>query len=135
MDVDLNGLTVHAHVMGAGCSEAHVAVEWEGHLFVGDLVANKGHSWLELGLVDEWSKRIEELQALKPKWVHPGRGETGGADLLDKQIMYLRDVKSIVASAKDADDAKAKVLAKYPGYDWEVFLEMGIPAVWEKLHP
>jgi glyoxylase-like metal-dependent hydrolase (beta-lactamase superfamily II) len=136
----LAGLDLRAHVLGAGCSEAHVAIEWEGHVFVGDLVGNGGHAWLELGKIDEWLARLAELKALSPKYVHPGRGETGGPELIDRQAAYLRDVDAIVASEqpKVADDedgierAKAKLKAKYPSYDWAVFLEMGVPAVWNR---
>jgi glyoxylase-like metal-dependent hydrolase (beta-lactamase superfamily II) len=41
------GLTLKAHVLGGGCSDAQVVVEWEGHLFTGDLVANGTHDEAE----------------------------------------------------------------------------------------
>ncbi|HEX8698686.1 MAG TPA: MBL fold metallo-hydrolase, partial [Myxococcaceae bacterium] len=88
-ELSAGGVTVKAHVMGPGCSEAHVVVEYEGHLFPGDMVANDAHSWLEIGRTDEWLKRIGEMKALKPKYVHPGRGPSGGAGLLDQEQAYL----------------------------------------------
>ncbi len=53
-ELSAGGVTVKAHVMGPGCSESHVVVEYEGHLFPGDMVANDAHSWLEIGRTDEW---------------------------------------------------------------------------------
>ncbi|HEX8434863.1 MBL fold metallo-hydrolase, partial [Archangium sp.] len=38
------GVEFKAHVMGPGCSSAQVVVEWEGHLFPGDVVANGTHA-------------------------------------------------------------------------------------------
>jgi glyoxylase-like metal-dependent hydrolase (beta-lactamase superfamily II) len=138
--LSLAGLQLRAHVLGAGCSEAHVAIEFDGHLFVGDLVSNKGHSWLELGLVDEWLQRIAELRALSPRHVHPGRGASGGPELLDRQEEYLQTVRAIVAAEKPTvvDDeagierATEKILARYPEHEWAVFLRMGVPAVWNR---
>ncbi|MDB4996324.1 MAG: beta-lactamase [Myxococcaceae bacterium] len=142
-ELEAGGTRVRLHVLGAGCSEAHVAVEWDGddgkHLFVGDLVGNEFHSWLELGKVDEWLARIAELRALHPKFVHPGRGATGGPELLDQEERYLRDVLRLVAEERASsptpspaalDRVKSKMLALYPRYDFDVFLDLGLPAVW-----
>lgn len=136
----LAGLQLRAHVLGAGCSEAHVVIEWEKHLFVGDLVGNGGHAWLEIGKPDEWLARIAEMKALNPQYVHPGRGESAGPELLDKQSAYLSDVIAIVVAEQprvEDDEAgiervKDKLKAKYPAHDWAVFLEMGVPAVWNR---
>src|SRR4051812_41269502 len=78
-ELDVAGLKLIARVLGGpGCSGAHVAVEWDRHLFTGDLVTNLNHSWLEIGEVDAWLERMHELQSLQPKAVHPGRGPSGG---------------------------------------------------------
>jgi hypothetical protein len=143
-DLDAGGTHLRLHVLGPGCSESHVAVEWDGddgkHLFVGDLVGNEFHSWLELGKVDAWLARIAELRALHPRFVHPGRGRTGGPELLDQEERYLRDVLRLVAeerassgpaaSAGALGRVKSKMLALYPAYDFDVFLDLGLPAVW-----
>lgn len=134
------GVTLKAHVMGAGCSEAHVVVEFDGHLFPGDLVANDAHAWLEIGRTDEWLKRLAEMRALEPRFVHPGRGPSGGAGLLDAQEGYLRKVMAIVEAEKPADPpaagavarAKQKVLEAYPGLGFEVFLDIGLPAEFQR---
>ena len=143
-ELEAGGTRVRLHVLGAGCSEAHVAVEWDGgdgkHLFVGDLVGNGVHGWLELGKTDEWLARLAELRALRPRFVHPGRGATGGPELLDRQERYLRDVVDLVARERPAlparDGAIARVKAGlvelYPDYGFDVFLDLGLPAVWAR---
>ncbi len=140
-DLTGGGLSLHAYVMGPGCSDAHVVVEWEGHLFTGDLVASQSHSWLELGHTEEWLQRIAELRAMRPLYVHPGRGPSGGPELLDAEDRYLRDVRAHVAAEKPRSspapaDAIARIkqslVAEYPSYDYDVFLDLGLPAEWDR---
>ena len=139
-ELSVGGVTVKAHVMGPGCSEAHVVVEFEGHLFAGDLIANNAHSWLEIGKTDEWLKRVDEMKALNPKWVHPGRGPSGTAGLLDMERAYLERAIAEVAAEKPQgkpDDAAlerigSRMKAAYPGYRFDVFLQIGLPAEWER---
>jgi len=131
-EIHAAGLTLKAHVLGSGCSPAHVVVEWEGHLFVGDLIANGTHSWFENGRTDEWLHRIEELRALNPKWIHPGRGLTAGPELLDRQTEYLRTVVEAVAAERQKGlphrEALARLMEKmtqrYPDYRYPLFLPM-----------
>ena len=144
------GLALRLHVLGPGCSGAHVALSWEGHLFVGDLVANRAHSWLELGLSDEWLARIDELAALRPTHVHPGRGGSGGPELLAAQSEYLRCVQALVEgehaalatggrtpSDAEVEQALARIREtlerEHPGYGFAVFLKIGLPAEWRRV--
>jgi glyoxylase-like metal-dependent hydrolase (beta-lactamase superfamily II) len=126
------GLTVKVHVLGSGCSPAHVVIEWEGHLFVGDLISNGAHSWFEHGNAKEWLHRLDELRALNPKWIHPGRGMAGGPELLEQQKEYLQAVMEEVAAARKQGlphrDALAqvtqKVTQRYPHHRYPMFLPM-----------
>lgn len=144
------GLQLRLHVLGPGCSGAHVALSWEGHLFVGDLVASGAHSWLELGLSDQWLARIDELAALRPTHVHPGRGGSGGPELLVAQTEYLRRVQALVSSEHAAltegghtpseaevEQALARVRAtlerEHPQHGFAVFLKIGLPAEWRRV--
>lgn len=139
-ELEAGGLKVKAHVLGAGCSEAHVVVEFDGHLFTGDLVANGSHSWLEIGKTDEWLQRIAELQALEPRRVHPGRGPSAGPELLEGEAHYLKTVVALVSEARPALPAdkaamavvKEKIRAAFPGLSFPVFLEIGLPAEWAR---
>lgn len=133
------GLTLRAHVLGAGCSPAHVVIEHDGHVFVGDLVANGHHSWLELGLLDAWRARLDEIGALSPKFVHPGRGASGGPELLGRQREYLDRVEGIIASfeptgratGEQLEAVRRQIVEAYPTYDYKVFLRTGAPAAWK----
>ncbi len=143
-DLAAAGLKLRLHVMGAGCSEAHVVVQYParqgGSVFVGDLVASKTHSWLEIGKTDEWLERLEEIRRLSPKLVFPGRGPAGDATLLDDEEGYLRKVIALVAAEKPTMPAREDALeriekavtAAYPDYDFPVFLKIGLPAEWER---
>lgn len=137
-EIKAAGLTIKAHVMGPGCSEAHVVVEFEKHLFPGDLVTNDFHSWLELGLINEWLARVDELNQLDIDNVHPGRGPSGSALLLIQQKQYLDLVKASFAkenlkgkpSQKDLDRVRDRIFDAYPGYDYDRFVENGLAATW-----
>lgn len=137
------GTEIKLHVLGAGCSEAHVAVEYNQHLFVGDLVTQGFHSWLELGQLNEWLERIEELKNLEPKFVHTGRGGSGDAELLDREAEYLSTVIDVVRSVKRKfkklsatarEEITSELVAKYPSYDYPLFMEKGIPIIWSRTH-
>jgi len=134
------GLPLTAHVLGPGCSEAHVVLQFEDQLFVGDLVANAAHSWLEIGRTDAWLQRIGELEALRPRFVHPGRGPSGGPELLTRQRNYLEEVIALVAAEKPSGPPDRAALARvraalesrHPTYRFPVFLEIGLPAEWRR---
>ena len=132
------GLTLKAHVMGPGCSDAQVVVEWEGHLFVGDLVGNGTHAWLELGHQHEWLQRLAELTRLRPRFVHPGRGGSAGPELLATERAYLEKVIELVRAGKPTlpvsdeavEAAVERVKEAFPDLGFEVFLQVGMPEVY-----
>ena len=144
-ELDLAGLKLKAHVLGPGCSEAHVVIEYEKHVFVGDLVAGMGHAWLELGLIDEWLARLSEIHALAPEYVHPGRGPSGGAELLGMQKAYLEKVIALIREENPRPDTaeadkkaalarvQERLLAAYPDHPMPRFAENGLPRVWDRL--
>ena len=119
-------------------------------MFAGDLVASGTHSWMELGLSDQWLARIDELAALRPTHVHPGRGDSGGPELLAAQALYLRGVQALVSgehakltadghtpSEAEVEQALARVRTaierEHPGYGFAVFLKIGLPAEWRRV--
>lgn len=142
-EIQAAGLTLKAHVIGAGCSESHVVVEYDKHLFVGDLVTQGFHSWLELGMIEEWLKRLDEIDAMKGKFVHTGRGGSGDTDLIARERQYLKTVLAVFkkhrpSKKKTLTEATSRqilneILTKYPSYDYPLFIENGIEATWQKL--
>ncbi len=134
------GIKVKTHVLGTGCSAAHVVVEYEGHVFVGDLIGNGTHAWLEIGEAEEWLARLSEISAIKPKFVHPGRGASGGPDLLEWEKGYLQRVLQEVSQEKPtlpiSDEAvnrvKDRMVKAYPGLDYDVFLDVGLSTIMKK---
>jgi len=143
-DLRLAGVSLRLYVLGPGCSDAHVAVLFDGHLFVGDLVASGVHSWLELGNIEEWIQRLHELKAMHPRYVHPGRGSSGGVELLGAEEFYLSRVLATVQSESRGVEvnesvlqrAKSRIVDQFPGYRFDVFLDVGIETLMQRLrHP
>lgn len=135
-------LEIRCHVLpGVGCSRAHVVAQVGEHAFVGDLVARHCHAWLELGAVDSWLQQLDLVAAMRPRWVHAGRGGTGPATVLDDQRRYLERVRDAVAELRPAGPPDADALAPiadvlcaaYPEYAYPVFLNQALPAVWRTL--
>lgn len=74
--------------------------------------------------------------------MHPGRGASDGRELLTERKRYLDAVKRLVHAAvaaspqpdapTDAELATLReaILGAYPDLDYEVFLKLGLPAVW-----
>ncbi|WP_241759310.1 MBL fold metallo-hydrolase [Pyxidicoccus parkwayensis] len=139
-ELSAGGVTVKAHVLGAGCSPAHVVIEWEGHLFTGDLVAKGSHSWFDNGNTEAWLARLDELSALKPKWVHPGHGRPGGPELIDQQREYLHAVIDAVAAEHPrgayTQEAFSRITdavgRRYPDRDLPHFLRLLLGAEWAR---
>jgi glyoxylase-like metal-dependent hydrolase (beta-lactamase superfamily II) len=141
-----HGLEVTLHVLGgAGCSSAHVCAQVGDALFVGDLLANRGHAWLELALFDEWQMRLGEVQRLAQtggvQRIFVGRGEPGGVELITQMQAYLKTVKQIVLAEKPSGELgflkrrslKGAITSAFPGYEWDAFVHESLPDIWKKL--
>lgn len=140
-ELSAGGTRITAHVLGAGCSNAHVVVAHEGHVFAGDLIASENHSWLKEADVDAWLARLDDIRAMHPRWVHPGRGPNGGPSLLDAERDYLQLAQRLVREASPhmpedvarIDAIRAEIERRYPTYGFAVFLRLGIPAQWRRM--
>jgi glyoxylase-like metal-dependent hydrolase (beta-lactamase superfamily II) len=140
--VNWGGLTVQLHVLGAGCSAAHVVAQVAtadgSSVFVGDLVNPSNHAWLELGRISDWLQRLAEIQAMKPARVYPGRGAPGGPELLAQQADYLRFVQTLVQAQQPSGSlgwwAKLRlqnaIEQRYPQLGYPGFMRDGLAAVW-----
>lgn len=137
---DVAGVKLVLTPTGKGCSEAHVIASLDDgagrHVFAGDLLANGAHSWLEIGEPIEWLKRLDEIEAMKPAYVHPGRGLSSDAGLINVERKYLGDLMLAVSTARalggadDAvvEDARRRIIESYPDLRFAVFLNIGLPA-------
>ncbi len=140
-EFNVAGMKLTAHVLGPGCSAAHIVVQTGQRLFVGDLVSNRAHAWLELGLIDEWVARLNQLKALNPSKIYPGRGEVAGPGLLDEQIGYLMRVHSYIAAENPKGELglirkwllRFKITRSFPEYRYPTFMSDGLPAVWKRV--
>ena len=142
----LHGLDVTLHVLGgAGCSAAHVCAQVGDALFVGDLLTNRGHAWMELALFDEWQARLDEVRRLSQsggvRRIFVGRGEPGGVELIAQTQFYLQKVKGIVQAEKPKGELgflkrrslKGAITDAFPGYEWDGFVHESLPEIWKKL--
>jgi len=140
-DMEAAGVRFQLHVLGAGCSAAHVVLQAGADLFTGDLVASGTHAWLELGLVDPWLARLAELRALRPARVFPGRGPAGGPELIEATENYLRFVRQTVLEAKPEGElgffAKGRLAAEieraFSQLGYPNFMHDGLAEVWRQL--
>jgi hypothetical protein len=72
--------------------------------------------------------------------VHPGRGPSGGPELLGAQRKYLEEVIALMAAEKPAGEpdraalgrVKAELERRYPRHRFAVFLDLGLPAEWRR---
>jgi glyoxylase-like metal-dependent hydrolase (beta-lactamase superfamily II) len=142
--LEVAGLTLKFTVLGPATSAAHVVLSVEGHVFVGDLLANRHHSWLELGNIAPWQARLDEIAALKPRYLYPGRGYPSDATLLDVQKRYLEFVQSTVLAASQnlhtstsssapgtltpaqRSQLIGQITTEYKGYQNEFFVERAV---------
>lgn len=138
---------------GVSSTQTVAYVGSTGALFVGDLVHNKAHAWLEGGVVngkptptiEGWISDLNEIKALYPAEtkVYGGRGVT--VDLMTAvkgQIDYLRvavqtivnQLKAMGANAQDFDGPKSAALyrsladkfqQKFPEYALPYMVEYG----------
>lgn len=142
-EFDAVGLHFTAYVIHEGVSKAHLLIALDDHLFVGDLVSNKYHAWLELAQSKQWLERLEQIRKfVNPRVIHPGRGYAmQGETLLQQQESYLHFFKKTLAdfysggkiTEQDKKDIIKTITEKYPDYGFEVFLNIGIEAEWEKI--
>lgn len=140
-ELEAAGLKIRLHVLGAGCSDAHVVAQVKDHVFVGDLVTKGFHAWLELGLLDEWLKRLDEIRALQPAYVHTGRGGTVDLEHLDWQEHYLRTViwevgkhnpiRNRPPSVAQEKRITSAIRKKFPDLDYPAFIR--IAPLWKRL--
>jgi glyoxylase-like metal-dependent hydrolase (beta-lactamase superfamily II) len=92
-------------------------------VFASDLVYNRVHLWLGVGVtleaIKNWQEELDQLKSvyapLKSR-VYPGHGEETDAAIFDTNKKYMDDLLAAVRQAKSQDEAKAVMVEKYPGW-------------------
>jgi glyoxylase-like metal-dependent hydrolase (beta-lactamase superfamily II) len=139
IELSLAGLPIKLHVLGKGASGAHVVAQYRDRVFVGDLINPNNHAWLELGFIGDWLSRLDDIRAMKPATIYPGRGVIGGVDLIDKQSAYLRQVRAWVRESMKPGELgwftklrlQRKIENAYPTLGYPIFMRDGLEAVWQ----
>jgi glyoxylase-like metal-dependent hydrolase (beta-lactamase superfamily II) len=141
-ELEAGGVKLKLHVLGAGASAAHVVAQVQTDagvaVFAGDLINPDNHAWLELGLINDWLKRLDDIKAMQPQRVFPGRGKAGGAELIERQASYLKFAQQTVRDEKPEGTpswlAKRRIVnkieAQYPNLGYPIFMRDGVEAVW-----
>jgi hypothetical protein len=138
-EINIEGISIKLHVLGQGASGAHVVAQYLDKVFVGDLINPNNHAWLELGFIPDWLARLDEIRALKPAKIYPGRGAMGGPELIDAQAAYLKQVRQWIRESLAPGDLgwlrrqllQRKIEAAYPALGYPTFMRDGLAAVWK----
>jgi glyoxylase-like metal-dependent hydrolase (beta-lactamase superfamily II) len=92
-------------------------------VFASDLVYNRVHLWLGVGVtleaIGNWKAelgRLKSAYAPLKSVVYPGHGEKTDTGIFDTNITYMDDLLTIVRKAKNQEEAKALMVEKYPGW-------------------
>jgi len=136
----IGGAQFQLRPLGPGMAAAHLAVEYDRQLFVGELVSGPVHPVLHGGSLLEWYKRLQELRVLKPRRVYPGHGEPGGMGLIWNQMIYIKQLMDFIAVENPQMPAapealarvKRKMLEGYPAYASPENLDALVAAEWQR---
>jgi glyoxylase-like metal-dependent hydrolase (beta-lactamase superfamily II) len=129
--IDLGGgVGAVLHHLGPGHTpgDAVVILESEGFAAVGDLVFDGYHFNFEEADVGALEWRLEQLASLPVGRFVPGHGAPGERYRLDAQLTYHREVARLVLAARDPEDARAAILARFPGHALAMAVESAILA-------
>ena len=142
-DLDLGGRIVELRATGRAHSKGDqvITVPADGVMFTGDLVEAGQFAifpWFPPHDTDvsgtRWLAVMERLALMKPRIVVPGHGDVGGPGLLADVRDYLQLLRDETWVRRDsgageqaiADEVRAVMLAKYPRWDGEEWIEKGV---------
>jgi glyoxylase-like metal-dependent hydrolase (beta-lactamase superfamily II) len=127
-------LEIHGGVQGDERDNSYVYIPSIKTLVAGDVVYQGVHPWTAETDGEgrkAWLKTLQELAALGPTTVVAGHKDPKAAD--DKSGIeltqaYLGAFDAAVASSKAADEAEAKIVAKYPNLALKIIAHFGAAA-------
>jgi glyoxylase-like metal-dependent hydrolase (beta-lactamase superfamily II) len=92
-------------------------------VFASDLVYNRVHLWLGVGVtleaIKNWQAELDQLKSVYGPLgatVYPGHGKVTDASIFDINKRYMDDLLAVVPEAKTQDEAKERMMRKYPGW-------------------
>jgi cyclase len=87
-----------AHTRGDG----FVYLPKEKVLCTGDAAVNGPHNFTADGNIGNWPKVVRAAQGLGARYILPGHGASGGAEILDGQMRFMTELhKAVDAAIKD----------------------------------
>ncbi len=139
ISIDLGGVLVRLECVGAAhtASDCIVSVPDEGVLFAGGLVSNGYHPNLgDPGIdLEHWLSTLERLETVGFKYIVPGQGKAGTADLLGEQKVYITKLKErcrkAIGEGVSLDRATEEIMV--PGaelYEQQNLLAFNIQAIY-----
>jgi len=129
LKLDLGGVTARLLWTGGGHTKGDevIFVEPDSTLISGDLVQNKQTPNMpnEDASLKAWIASVDQIAALRPRFVVPDHGPLGDGSLLAQEKAFLVDLQTRAAQlkreGKSADEAAAKISeefkVKYAGWD------------------
>ena len=128
--IDLGDVGAEVRHLGPGHTpgDAVVIFPSERVAATGDLVFHGFHFNYEEADVGALPARLDALRALPVERFVPGHGEPGGREILDEQARYHAEVARLVRAAASPEEARAAVLARFPGFALEMAVESAVLA-------
>jgi len=110
-------------------------------IHMGDMLFAGSHSYIDGRAAADtrnWISFLRQVQDWDVEKIIPGHGPLGGKDDLEKEIMYLKDLRKEVAAAiqkgMTLEEAKKAVrMESYKDYKWPEMLPLIIEAVYQEL--
>ena len=127
-EVDLGDVVAEARHLGPGHTPGDCVVLFPSERAVacGDLAVCGYHFNYEDADLEGLTAALEGLGSLPVERFLPGHGPAGGAGIVREQARYHRRVARLVRGATSADEARAALRARYPGYQLEAAIESAL---------
>jgi cyclase len=125
---DLGDLPVEVRRAGPAHTpgDALVLLPSEATVACGDLVSSGYHFNYEDAEPGALAGALAELAALPADHFVPGHGPPGGREVVEAQARYHEEVARIVAASATADEARAGIRARCPGFLLEAAIETAL---------
>lgn len=112
--------TVEVLGYGPGHTDSDVFV-WlpeEGAVVAGDLAWNAVHPKIEDGHPAEWATVLDRMLALEPAHVVPGHGRSGGREIVEAMLPYMRSVVGLLEEVRAGADPESVAVPPGSG-EWD----------------